>query len=395
MNIVNLRIADIRVPEGRRKLRRVDELAESIHNVGLVHPITVTPGKVLVSGYHRLEACKKLEWGTIPAIERDESVLKWQLIEIDENLIRNEYQVLERGNELSRRKEIYLALYPETKAGVAGAEAKHGRASEQSSFAEDTAEKTDVSKRTVEQYVQIAEKITPEVKAVIEDIDIADSKTDLLALARMEPEKQAVVAERLAEGATSVKNVDRELQREDTAELAKEVESVTGKYRCIVIDPPWEGKDSGDKDPIGKGDPNYVTMSFDDIAKLPVADLVEPDDCHLYMWVTNRMLPKAFALLDGWGVRYITTLTWCKPSIGVGRYYRNNTEHVIFGIVGSRLLAKADVGTWFEAKREGPHSTKPQEFYDIVESCSPGPRLEMFGRKQREGWTVWGAEADG
>lgn len=194
-------------------------------------------------------------------------------------------------------------------------------------------------------------------------------------------------------GHVAVSAAVRELQRTETAKMAKMANPATGRYRCIVLDPPWEGADSGDENPIGRGDPAYATMRLPEIAALPMRDLMEPDDCHVYLWVTNRILPLAFSLLEPWGLRYITTLTWCKPSIGVGRYYRNNTEHALFCMTGTRVLARADVGTWFEADRQGRHSTKPVEFYTMVEQCSPGPRLEMFARAPRDGWTVWGGEA--
>lgn len=188
------------------------------------------------------------------------------------------------------------------------------------------------------------------------------------------------------------RELERSRQRAETGELAEATEAPEGTYRTLVVDPPWEGADSGDDDPIGRGDPLYSTMTVAELACLPVGDLAEPEDCHLYLWTTNRMLPHAFDLLDAWEFRYLTLLTWCKPSIGVGRYYRNNTEHVLFALRGTRLLARADVGTWFEAPREGRHSTKPAAFYRMVEECSPGPRLEMFARSPRDGWAVWGAE---
>ena len=101
-------------------------------------------------------------------------------------------------------------------------------------------------------------------------------------------------------------------------------------------------------------------------------------------------------LLERWGFRYVTALTWCKPSFGMGNYFRGSSEHVLFGVKGSQPLKRKDMGTWFQAPR-GPlgHSSKPVEFYDLVESCSPGPYLEMFARSQRAGWSAWGADANG
>ncbi len=115
------------------------------------------------------------------------------------------------------------------------------------------------------------------------------------------------------------------------------------------------------------------------------------DDCHLYMWITNRSLPKGFALLDEWGFRYVTAITWAKPSFGLGNYFRGQTEHILFGVRGSQPLRRKDVGTLFIAPRgTGGHSSKPREFYELVESCSPGPYLEMFSRSERADWTQWG-----
>jgi N6-adenosine-specific RNA methylase IME4 len=127
------------------------------------------------------------------------------------------------------------------------------------------------------------------------------------------------------------------------------------------------------------------------LLELPVPSLCE-ENAHLYLWITNRSLLKASALLDGWGFRYVTCLTWCKPSFGLGNYFRGSTEHVLFAVRGSMGLLRSDVGTWFAARREGPHSTKPAAFYELVESCSQGPWLELFARKPRKGWAAWGAE---
>lgn len=79
--------------------------------------------------------------------------------------------------------------------------------------------------------------------------------------------------------------------------------------------------------------------------------------------------------------------------IGMGNYYRGSTEQVLFGVKGSQPLKRHDVGTWFEAPRGKQHSEKPEEFYRLVESCSYAPYIDIFGRKEREGWAVWGENA--
>jgi N6-adenosine-specific RNA methylase IME4 len=193
------------------------------------------------------------------------------------------------------------------------------------------------------------------------------------------------------------KEAARESRREENARTIATVadahtlvETGAAKFATLVIDPPWDWGDEGDDDQLGRARPTYSTMSFDELMALRVAEIADVD-AHVYLWITNRSLPKGFALLQQWGFRYVTCLTWVKPSFGMGNYFRGQTEHVLFGVRGSQPLKRRDVGTVFSAPR-GPngHSSKPVAFYDLVESCSPGPYVELFSRQQREGWTMWG-----
>ena len=192
------------------------------------------------------------------------------------------------------------------------------------------------------------------------------------------------------------KRAEREAQREDERqENAEKIETLAtpldaqGLFQTIVIDPPWDWGDEGDVNQFGRAKPDYYTMPIDEIEQLPVGKIAA-DNCHLYLWVTNRSLPKAFRLIEAWGFRYITCLTWVKPSIGMGNYFRGSTEQVLFCIKGSQPLKRRDVGTHFEAPRGDRHSAKPDEFYNLVESCSYGPYIDIFGRRGRDGWSVWG-----
>jgi N6-adenosine-specific RNA methylase IME4 len=217
----------------------------------------------------------------------------------------------------------------------------------------------------------------------------------------LETERTPELKQAVADG-RPVLHVKRELKeqqresrrRENFEKLATVSEPgsavVAIKYATIVIDPPWDWGDEGDQDQLGRSRPDYATMSIDELERLDVAQLAD-DDCHLYLWITNRSLPKGFRLLDAWGFRYITALTWVKPHFGMGNYFRGQTEHILFGVKGSQPLKRKDVGTVFNASR-GPagHSSKPPEFLSLVESCSPGPYLEMFSRSARDGWVTWG-----
>lgn len=193
---MRIAINDIIVPVQRKRqlnADKVQELAESIEQIGLLHPLVVTPEKRLVAGLHRLEACKQLGWQVIDCVIRDYDTLDTELAEIDENLIRAELTVLERAEHLKRRKEIYEAKYPEAKKGGDRGNQYTGgkpRQSEIVSFSQATAAKLGVSPRTIQQEVQIAERLADDVKEALKGTSIENSKTDLLSLARKEPEEQ-------------------------------------------------------------------------------------------------------------------------------------------------------------------------------------------------------------
>ncbi len=164
-------------------------------------------------------------------------------------------------------------------------------------------------------------------------------------------------------------------------------------YRTIVADPPW--RYSNGTVPQGGVEHQYGTMAPEDIIALPVAGLAAPD-AHLYLWVTNLHLREGrpFEILDAWGFRYVTLLTWHKLGpIGLGYYFRGETEHVLFGVKGrSPIEPRLRERNHFAASK-GRHSEKPDRFYELVERVSPGPYLELFARRRRYGWDVWGNEA--
>ena len=178
-----------------------------------------------------------------------------------------------------------------------------------------------------------------------------------------------------------------------------------GPFGTIIADPPWryrEERVSHFREPGGgpRHKPpgvseHYETMTPADVAALPVRDIVA-DDAHLYLWITNPKLFEArpMDILDAWGFRYITLLTWVKRgSLGLGHYFRGETEHVIFAVRGrAPIEPKLRVRNVFEHKKLG-HSVKPDTIHEIAERCSPGPRIELFARRARPGWERWGVEA--
>lgn len=174
------------------------------------------------------------------------------------------------------------------------------------------------------------------------------------------------------------------------------------KYRTIYADPPWQFQNrTGKVAPEHKRLTRYETMPLDDIKSLPVADLAD-DKSHLYLWVPNALLPDGLEVMKAWGFEYKTNIIWEKvrhdgnpDGRGVGFYFRNVTEILLFGIRGdkNRTLdpARSQVNLIRAMKRE--HSRKPDEVIPIIEACSPGPYLELFARGDREGWDMWGNQA--
>jgi len=182
-----------------------------------------------------------------------------------------------------------------------------------------------------------------------------------------------------------------------------------GGFRCIVVDPPWiypmaRGK-NGEKykspDGYNRQKSNramampYNTMTIVDIAALSVSDCAS-DDCDLYLWTTQKHLPDAFVVMRSWSFKYCQTLTWCKVPRGThqGGLFCPTTEFLILGRKGRMPQGKRRIdSTWWQVKRpHNSHSTKPEFFQDMIETVSDGPRLELFARRARPGWTVWGNE---
>lgn len=175
------------------------------------------------------------------------------------------------------------------------------------------------------------------------------------------------------------------------------------RFGTILADPPWQFQNkTGKVAPEHRRLSRYATLTLDDIAALPLGE-VSADMAHLYLWVPNALLPDGLAVMRAWGFAYKSNLVWHKvrkdggsDGRGVGFYFRNVTELVLFGVRGrnarTRAAGRRQVNYLSSRKRE--HSRKPDEFYPIVEACSPGPYLELFARGVREGWTTWGNQAD-
>lgn len=182
--------------------------------------------------------------------------------------------------------------------------------------------------------------------------------------------------------------------------MADGLPGLSGTFSTILADPPWRFQNrTGKVAPEHRRLRRYRTMTLDEICELPVAaHAAKP--AHLYLWVPNALLEDGLAVMKAWGFQYKTNLVWYKirkdggpDGRGVGFYFRNVTELLLFGIRGSlRTAAPARSQVNLLATRKREHSRKPEEFYPLIEQCSPGPYLELFAREPVPNWTGWGDE---
>jgi N6-adenosine-specific RNA methylase IME4 len=157
------------------------------------------------------------------------------------------------------------------------------------------------------------------------------------------------------------------------------------RFACLYVDPPWHYTNTRTR---GAAAAHYPTMPLLDLAALPVAHLAAAN-AHLHLWTTNAMLHDALHLMAHWGFTYKTYFVWCKPHFGTGNYWRNATELLLLGVKGALPFRDKGQRNWFTCGR-GVHSRKPDQVRRLIERVSPGPYLELFGREQAPGWTVWG-----
>lgn len=191
------------------------------------------------------------------------------------------------------------------------------------------------------------------------------------------------------------------VEQQDPAEALRAAVG-TRHFGCILADPPCQFVNrTGKMAPEHRRLARYATLATAEICALPVAALAAPT-AHLYLWVPNALLPEGIAVMQAWGFSYKSNIVWHKirkdggsDGRGVGFYFRNVTELVLFGVRGknARTLAAGRRQVNFLATRKREHSRKPDELYNLIEACSPGPRLELFARGTRENWLTWGNQA--
>lgn len=349
-------------------------LKADIKSRGLIVPIETVSGQLL-DGRHRFRACKelKIEPDTVEVALGGMSPAEyvWSVNGIRRHLTP------------SQRAAVAVELLPELQKAAKERQKEHGGTAP---GRKNTSPKNGGSVESTKQaaalvgvshgYVSDAQKLKTESPKAFQAVKNG-TKT-------------------LPQAKRDIREGKRETKRKANAAKAKgttPIESLDGIFSTLLVDPPWSWDDEGDVNQLGRAKPDYDTMTIDKLASLAVSK-VTADDAHIYCWVTNRSLPKVFGLLDSWGFRYVTLLTWPKLSFGMGNYFRGQTEHIAFGVRGSLSLQVKDASTLLPTwKRGGKHSQKPSKIHAFIERCSPGPYLELFGRTQIANWRIWGADA--
>ncbi len=392
-------ISSIVIPERRRRQTRwIDSLASAIRDAGrLINPITVTEDMVLSAGYRRLLACKSLGWDKVPVHVVSREQLDSSLVEISENLHRQELTALERAEQTAAWKAAFLAKHPAAGHGKAPGNKGNGKGKSPikddklSSLMGEMERATGKGERTVQRDCRIAENIPQDVRDTIRETPIAEKQAELLKLARIEDERlQRDIAKSIASG--EGKNVRHAAKLVKGEELKKKPAPLpSGPFDVIVIDPPWNYS-KRPCDGTSEGAVEYPTMSQEELLSLPVANLAEKD-CILWLWTTNAHMRDALSLVDAWGFQQKTILTWVKDRVGLGEWLLGQTEHCLVAVKNNPIVLLKNQGTVIDAPRR-EHSRKPEEFYQLVESLCPGSKCELFARTPRPGWIQHGNQVN-
>lgn len=368
----------------RKDLGNVQELANSIREIGLLHPIVVRCDMRLVVGERRLAAYRLLaeqdgsKWSKIAANVTDAmgDIATLVKAECQENTCRKAFTP-EEAVAIGEAIEATLPK-PEERKAEARRRAK-GKKKDGASCAILSKPKRDNGKRTA----SIA------AAAVGMSARTYEKAKEVVNASKKSPKAKRLVQEMNKTG--KVNGAHKKLKvAKQKEEIAKEPPPLpTGPFRVIVVDPPWH-YDKRPDDPTHRGALPYPSMTLEQIKSLSIANMAH-ENCVLWLWTTNSHIMYSFEIAEAWGFTYKTLLTWVKDKMGLGDWLRGQTEHCLMCVRGKPTIDLTNQTTVIHGPlRE--HSQKPDEFYAMVERLCPGSKVEVFSRTNREGWTTHGDE---
>jgi len=347
----------------RRHLGDLRALADSIAEVGLLHPIVVTPEGRLIAGQRRLEACRLIGWSEVPVTvvdlyqaargEAHENFVRKDLLPSEIIALKRAIEPLER-RAARERQGSRVDLLPQADS-----------ASLQEDVAGDTRDK-------IARYLGVGRTTIERAEALID-------------AAEAEPEEYGHLVEQMDRSG----KVAGAYRRLEVLKQTRQLDIVapelpTGPFQVIVADPPWRYETSADLP--------YPTMAIEDIKALPVA-VIAADDAVLWLWTTTAHLRVAFDVVQAWGFEYKTLLTWVKDRMGTGEWLRGQTEHCLLASRGKPVFVTGTHTTVLQAARR-EHSRKPEEFFALVEATCPGTTIELLARETRAKWIQFGNQTD-
>jgi N6-adenosine-specific RNA methylase IME4 len=379
----------------RQDMGDLQILADSIAAEGLLQPIGITENDELVFGERRIQAALLLGWQTIPA--RIVQVSSIMVGEYHENEIRKDFTTSERvaiGREIEKllgnRQGQRMDLEPPQHIGeVSKGEETAEIAARKAGFG--NPETYRLAKKTIQQGV-------PELVRKMDDgiVSIPVAAT----VAEQLPEKQKEIAslgkKEILKESKKIRTEEAEKRRQERIDKLNQVSSgqtsldgSTGLFPVLYADPPWRYDHSSTVN--REVENHYPTMTIQEICALPVTK-VTTDDCILFLWTTSPKLEEAFRVLNAWGFAYRTCAVWDKQKIGMGYYFRQQHELLLVATKGKiPPPLPANRPSSVISSTRGKHSKKPDELYTIIEQMYPElPKLELFARQNRKGWSAWG-----
>lgn len=380
----------------------INELRTSLDGLGLIQPITVRPidsKYMIVVGERRYRSAQKRGDIDIECIVREDIDDKTaRAMQFAENTQQEDIPPLELGEAFYKHRQKYNLTQSQLGKIVGLSQRQIGRL-EAIHTDLDLRSKIFVTNgkldgRTAYEISTLSNpSLQQKVAQAIIDKDLGLNTTArVVEIVKVKPNRpiESIIAQvqyNIEKGKTN----HRELLNEYKRQQVKPLPTPEGKYKTIVIDPPWAIEKILREVRPNQFDIDYPTMTIDEIMALPISELADENGCHIYLWTTHKYLPTAFDILEVWGAKYQCLLTWIK-NVGMTPFsWMYSTEHCLFAHIGSLDLLKMGKRLDFTGKvRE--HSRKPDEFYNLIREVSPEPRIDMFSRELRDGFVQWGDE---